>query len=468
MEQSLVDAERTRARTIVFYVALVAAAVAAYFWIRARGLGLEAGEPPHPAGAAGAAGHATSLAQVMVALAAITLAAQALGRLGQRWLHQPPVIGEVVAGILLGPSLLGTVWPGVQALVLPPPAVPYLNLISKLGVVLFMFVVGLELEGGVLRRHTHAVLAISHASIVLPFLLGSALALWFYPIYGAGHVGFTAFSLFLGISLSVTAFPVLARILRDKDAHRTPLGMVALACAAVDDVTAWTLLALVVGVTTADLGEPLRTAPLVVLYLVVMFLLVRPLLRRAARRVEETGGPWSHGVLALVLVGLLLSASATDWIGIHPLFGAFLFGALMPHTGALAEGLRVRIEDMVVVLLLPAFFALTGLRTEIGLLREPRDWLCCGLVILAATVGKWGGSFVAARWTGLDVRQAAALGVLMNTRGLMELIVLNIGMDLGVLTPRLFTMLVLMALVTTFLASPVFAALVRRAPPAVG
>jgi Kef-type K+ transport system membrane component KefB len=209
------------------------------------------------------------------------------------------------------------------------------------------------------------------------------------------------------------------------------------------------------------MAEPLRTVPLVALYLAVMFLAVRPLLRRAAARMEEGDRPLTHGTLALVFVGLLLSASATEAIGIHPLFGAFLFGALMPHTGRLADGLRMRIEDMVVVLLLPAFFALTGMRTQIGLLREARDWLFCGLVILAATAGKWGGSFVAARAVGMDWRQAAALGVLMNTRGLMELIVLNIGMDLGVLTPRLFTMLVLMALVTTFLATPVFRALVK-------
>jgi Kef-type K+ transport system membrane component KefB len=328
--------------------------------------------------------------------------------------------------------------------------------------VLFMFVVGLEVDGRLLARNTHAVLAISHASMVLPFLLGSALALWAYPVYGPAGVGFTAFSLFMGISLSVTAFPVLARILRDQGQHRSPVGTVALACAAVDDVTSWSLLAVVVGVTTADMAEPLRTLPLVGLYLAVMFAVARPLVRGAARRLEERARPVTPGVLALVFVGLLLSASATDWIGIHPLFGAFLFGALIPHEGALADGLRVRIEDMVVVLLLPAFFALTGLRTHIGLLSEPRDWLFCAVVILAATAGKWGGSFAAARWAGVGLRDAAALGVLMNTRGLMELIVLNIGMDLGVLTPRLFTMLVLMALVTTFLASPIFAALMKR------
>jgi Kef-type K+ transport system membrane component KefB len=215
---------------------------------------------------------------------------------------------------------------------------------------------------------------------------------------------------------------------------------------------------------TADVGGALWTLPLAALYLAVMFFAVRPVMRRLAARVERGREPLDPGTLALVLVGLLLSASATDRIGIHPLFGAFLFGALTPHDGRLADGLRVRIEDMVVVLLLPAFFAFTGLRTEIGLLQDARDWLLCGVVIAAATAGKWGGSFLAARLRGMGARDAAALGVLMNTRGLMELIVLNIGLDLGVLSPTLFTMLVLMALATTFLTSPVFGALTRSAP----
>ncbi|HEY7411698.1 MAG TPA: cation:proton antiporter [Vicinamibacteria bacterium] len=454
--------ERRQARTVVFYVALLGAAVAAYLAVRARGAGLEEGlrlpveaAPPAPA---------PDLARVMLALAVVMLAAQVLGRLGRRWLGQPPVIGEVVAGIVLGPSLLGVLAPGAHGALFPPSVVPSLGLISKIGVVLFMFVVGLELDVRLLRRNTQTVVAISHASIVVPFLLGSVLALWFHPLYAPRGVGFTPFSLFLGISLSVTAFPVLARILRDREMHRTPLGMLALACAAVGDATAWALLALVVGMATADVGGALWTLPLAALYLAVMFFAVRPVMRRLAARVERGREPLDPGTLALVLVGLLLSASATDRIGIHPLFGAFLFGALTPHDGRLADGLRVRIEDMVVVLLLPAFFAFTGLRTEIGLLQDARDWLLCGVVIAAATAGKWGGSFLAARLRGMGARDAAALGVLMNTRGLMELIVLNIGLDLGVLSPTLFTMLVLMALATTFLTSPVFGALTRSAP----
>jgi Kef-type K+ transport system membrane component KefB len=451
-------ADRVRARTAVFYVALVVAAVAIFLLIRWQGMGLE----PAPAGAPSRAfptGHPSSLAQFMVALAVV--AAHGLGALGERWLKQPPVIGEIVAGILLGPSLLQAMAPGLVAVVLPPSVVPSLGLISKVGVVLFLFVVGLELDGRLLRHNSHAVLAISHASIIVPFLLGSALALWCYPRYGPQGVGFTAFALFFGISLSVTAFPVLARILRDRKIHRTELGITALACAAVDDATAWTLLAFVVGVVRTDLGEALRAVPLVAAYLLVMFVVVRPLLRRLARSVEESGSEVTAPTLAVVFVGLLLSASATEWIGIHALFGAFLFGAVMPHTGRLAEGLRARLEDVVVVLLLPAFFAVTGLRTEIGLLRGAADWLVCGVIILAATAGKWGGSYVAARLAGLDGRQSAAIGVLMNTRGLMELIVLNVGLDLGVLTPRLFAMLVLMALVTTFLTSPILGLLVK-------
>ena len=456
-------ADRTRVRTAVFYVALVAAAVAAFLLIRWRGMALEPAPAPSVSRAA-PAGHAGSLAEFMIALAVITVAAHALGALGERWLKQPPVIGEIVAGIVLGPSLLQAVAPGLSAALLPSTVVPSLGLISKVGVVLFLFVVGLELDGRLLRHNSHVVLAISHASIIVPFLLGSALALWCYPRYGPPHVGFTAFALFFGISLSVTAFPVLARILRDRRIHRTELGVTALACAAVDDATAWTLLAFVVGVTRTDLGEALRALPLVAAYLLVMFLAVRPVMRRVADAVEKDGAEVTSPRLAVVFVGLLLSASATEWIGIHALFGAFLFGAIMPHTGRLAEGLRARLEDVVVVLLLPAFFAVTGLRTEIGLLRGAADWLLCGVIIAAATLGKWGGSYVAARLAGLDSRQSAAIGVLMNTRGLMELIVLNVGLDLGVLTPRLFAMLVLMALVTTFLTSPILGMLVKAAP----
>jgi Kef-type K+ transport system membrane component KefB len=297
---------------------------------------------------------------------------------------------------------------------------------------------------------------------VAPFLLGAATALWLHPRYGTRGVSFLVFSLFLGVSLSVTAFPVLARILTDRGLHRTALGATALACAAVADVTAWVMLAFVAGVARADLSGPARLLPWALAYLVVMLVGVRPLVRRVSDAVERTGAPAGRGALSAAFVGLLLSAAATEALGVHALFGAFLFGALLPRDGRLATDLRRALEDLVVVLFLPAFFAVTGLRTRIGLVAGWSDAFVCGLIVAVATVGKFGGTLAAAKLTGHGWRDSVALGTLMNTRGLMELIVLNVGLDLGVIEPRLFAMLVIMALVTTFATSPVLSLLLGR------
>lgn len=454
------------------YAVLIAIGIGAYLLIRHQGVGLVAPHPP-AAEPAGGGSHANTLGVVLLALAVITVTARGLGYLFERTLHQPAVIGEIVAGLLLGPSVLGLVAPEVYAFLLPNDAAPYLGLLSKVGVVLFMFLVGLELDPVQIRRSSHATLAISHASIIVPFLLGSGLSLWLYPLYGTANVGFTTFSLFAGVALSVTAFPVLARILTDRGVSRTSLGVTALSCAAVDDVSAWTLLALVVGVANGTLASAALTLPIAIGYIAVMFLIARPMLARLAAREERTDQPLGHGPLATVFVGLLLSAWATETIGLHAMFGAFLLGAVMPHDGRLAEQVRARIEDIVVVLFLPAFFAFTGMRTHISLLAGIQDWMWCGLVILAATLGKFGGSFVAARFAGLGWRSSAAIGILMNTRGLVELIVLNIGLDLGVISPTLFAMFVIMALVTTFMTSPLLALVVgergfRDGPEPVG
>jgi Kef-type K+ transport system membrane component KefB len=441
-----------RFRFVASYGAMIILAVVAYFGIRSLGSALVPGVLA-PSSRASSSGD-TSFATVLLALAVITLLARALGAAFERWLGQPRVIGEIVAGIVLGPSLLGAVAPAAYALLLPAGAASYLGLLAKVGVVLFMFLVGLELHPGGLRHASRATLAIAHASILVPFLFGSLLALGLYPHYGTTQVGFTTFSLFLGISLSVTAFPVLARILRDWRVQNTPLGALVLACAAVNDATAWTLLALVVGVANGQLATAALTLPRVAGYLAVMFLVVRPLLKRLSAREDDRIGPLEQSTLAMVFVAMLLSAWMTESIGIHALFGAFLLGALLPHDGRLATDLRMRLEDVVVVLFLPAFFAFTGMRTQLGLLSSWTDWGWCVLVIVVATIGKVGGSAVTAWLNGMDNRSSAAIGILMNTRGLMELIVLNVGLDLGVITPTLFAMLVLMAIATTFATSP--------------
>ena len=337
---------------------------------------------------------------------------------------------------------------------LPASVAPYLSIIAQLGVILFMFLVGLHLDLSQVRSKVHATVAISHASILLPFALGCVLALWLYPRLSTSDVPFTAFALFVGVSLSVTAFPVLARILTDRGLQGTRMGTIALTCAAVDDVTAWCLLAVVIAVAKAEVSGAIITLLSTGVYLAGMLLVVRPLVittvHAAGKRAVN-----SQTVMSVAVVGLLLSTLATEAAGIHAIFGAFLLGAIIPHDSAVAQTLTRNLEDVVIVLFLPAFFAFTCMRTEIGLVSSPAEWLICALIVLIATVGKFGGSFVAARLSGFSRRDATSLGILMNTRGLMELIVLNLGLDLHILSPTLFTMLVLMAVVTTLATTPV-------------
>lgn len=454
-----------RKRVLSLYAFAIFAAVGLYFVIRHFGEQLAPGVESAAAGTGQIAAHGSTLAQVLLALAVITFLARLVGGVFNRYLHQPPVIGEIVAGLMLGPSLLKIISPAAFTFLLPPEAAPFLSIIAKIGVVLFMFLVGLELDLKALKKSSHTTLAISHASIVVPFLLGSCLALLLYPLYAEGHVSFTAFSLFLGISMSVTAFPVLARILTDRGIQNTPLGMTALACAAVDDVTAWTLLAFVVGIVGAQVESAAMTLVYVVVYIAVMFFVVRPVMRKLIERVDTKSTAVTRSAISLVFVGLLLSAYVTESIGIHALFGAFLFGAFMPHEGKLAEHIRTGTADVVVVMFLPAFFAFTGMRTEVGLLDSGGAWLAFGAITLVATIGKFGGSALAGRSVGLHWRDASAIGLLMNTRSLMELIVLNLGLDLGVISPTVFAMMVLMALTTTFMASPLLDLLMGRNKP---
>jgi Kef-type K+ transport system membrane component KefB len=391
---------------------------------------------------------------LLLALVAVVIAGRLLG-IVFRLIGQPPVIGEVVAGILLGPSLLGAVSPQAYTFLLPPAVAPSLGLLSQLGVVLYMFLVGVELDTEGLKGHLRSTAAIALTSMAVPFALGVWLAQALYPALSPNGVPFLHFMLFLGVAMSITAFPVLARILADRGITRTELGRLSLGCAAINDVTAWCLLAVVVGVVNSSEGIALFTSTMTLVFIAVTFLVIRPLAVRLARRWEKEGP--DRGAVALVLVGMLCSALATEAIGIHAIFGAFLFGAVIPHESRLARVLDERIENLVTILLLPAFFAFTGMRTEIGLLSGWNEWLTCGAIIAVATAGKFGGTLAGARVAGYDWRKAASLGILMNTRGLMELIVLNVGLDLGVISPALFTMLVVMALVTTMATTPILA-----------
>jgi Kef-type K+ transport system membrane component KefB len=319
-------------------------------------------------------------------------------------------------------------------------------------VILYMFAIGLELNTENLRHIGRSALAIAVAGIVVPFLLGLVLAVGIYPHYG-GQTPRSTFALFLAVSMAITAFPVLARILSDRGLTTTRLGQLALLCAAAGDAAAWCLLALVTGIAKAQAGAGLAVLLWTAAYVTLMFLFVRPVIGRWLA--AGNGGEITPAQVGAAMVALLLSALATEWIGIHALFGAFLLGTLVPHDSPLAEQLGKHIENVVVILLLPAFFAFTGMRTELSLVSGWQDWLMCGLIILVATAGKFGGVLAAARLTGQSWRDSTALGVLMNTRGLMELIVLNVGLDLGIITPRLFAMMVIMALVTTIATTPV-------------
>ncbi|MFO0809779.1 MAG: cation:proton antiporter [Gemmataceae bacterium] len=388
---------------------------------------------------------ADALPRVLLALAAVILVGRLLGALCSR-LGQPAVLGEVIGGILLGPSLIGR---SASEWLLPPAVAPFLGVIAQLGVVLYMFLVGLELNASHLRRRAGTVFAVAHVGIGVPFVIGVVLAYWLHNDFAPAGVPLATFALFLGSALSVTAFPVLARILGDRRMAHSDIGILALGCAAAGDASAWCLLAVVVGVARSQVGGAFVTAGLTVGFVAVMLFAAHPMIDRYARRAAI--GPTA---VAAILVGVLLSAWTAELVGVHAIFGAFLMGAIIPHNSELAHAVARKLEDAAKVLLLPAFFAYTGMRTEIGLVSDSAGWLCVIAITAAATIGKVGGTWAAARFCRLDGRTAVSLGVLMNTRGLMELIVLNVGLDLGVITPALFAAMVLMALTTTLTTGP--------------
>ncbi len=393
------------------------------------------------------------LTTLLLQIAVILVAARVVGTLFRR-LGQPQVIGEMLAGLLLGPSLLGWLAPGVSAFLFPPDGLTALNALSQIGLILFMFLIGLELDPQRLRERARAAVVISQVSILVPFVLGALLAVYLFPRLGEPDVRLIHLAVFMGVAMSITAFPVLARILTDRKLLRTPLGMLAITCAAVDDVSAWCMLAAVVLLVHAT--EAAASLWLILggsaLYVVAMLFAVRPALRRLDGFYQREGTV-GRGLLALILLLVLASAWVTESLGIHALFGAFLMGAIMPKDHRFVATLSEKLEDLTVVLLLPIFFALTGLRTSIGLLGGDL-WLDTLLIIVVAVVGKLGGAMLAGRATGLAWRDAGVLGILMNTRGLVELVVLTVGLEVGVIGPTLFTMMVIMALATTLMTTP--------------
>jgi Kef-type K+ transport system membrane component KefB len=395
-----------------------------------------------------------NLFQLVLQIAVILVAARVVGFLFQK-INQPQVMGEMVAGILLGPSLLGWLAPGASAALFPPASLGYLNALSQVGLVVFMFVVGLALNPSELKGYGHAAVLTSHVSIAAPFCLGGLTALYLYPRLSDDAVAFTGFALFIGAAMSITAFPVLARILSERGLVRSRMGTLAIACAAVDDVTGWCILAyIVVLVRVTHAARPAWvTIAGSIVYVLIMLFVVRRLLPAFEREFRKRDR-LSDNLVAVMVVLVLVSALATEWLGIHLLFGAFLMGAIMPKTPEFTRYVLHKFESVTVVLLLPLFFAYTGLRTRIGVGGGRAIWFYSVLVIVVAITGKLGGSMFAARLSGMPWREAASLGILMNTRGLMELVILNIGLDIGVISPAMFSIMVLMALVTTFMTTP--------------
>jgi Kef-type K+ transport system membrane component KefB len=394
--------------------------------------------------------------QLIIIIIASRLCAFLFKKIGQ-----PPVMGEIIAGIALGPSLFGGIMPEASAFIFPPASFGNLQMLSQVGLILFMFVIGMELDLNIIRKKAKSAVAISATSIVFPFALGMGLAYYMYADFAPLNIPYYAFALFMGIAMSITAFPVLARIIRERNITHTRYGAVSLTSAAIDDVTGWCLLAFVVAIAQAtDVSASFYTLIAAAIYVCVMLFVVRPLLKKLSTQ-KSDNKIVRQSTLAVIFVVLLASAYTCEVIGIHALFGAFMAGLIMPLDWDFRNIIINKIEDVSIVLLLPIFFVLTGLRTEIGLLNDSSLVGICLVVTLLAITGKFAGSAIAARISGESTYESLCIGALMNTRGLMELIILNIGYDLGILNAQVFTMMVIMALVTTFMTSPLLSLINR-------
>jgi Kef-type K+ transport system membrane component KefB len=400
------------------------------------------------------------LAILLLQIVVIVVVAKFFGWLCKR-IDQPSVVGEMIAGILLGPSLFGLYFPEASASLFPAESLRNLQVLSQIGLVLFMFVVGLELDLKTLKKSTNDAIVISHASIIIPFTLGVGLSYFLYTLYAPENVKFLSFALFMGVAMSITAFPVLARIVQERNLQKTKLGAMVITCAAVDDITAWCILAAVIAMVKAgSVGSSLYIIGLAIIYVVLMLKVVKPFINNLVKS-ETTNSKISNRGITLILLTLVASAYLTEVIGIHALFGAFLAGVIMPEEVKFREKIMHKIEDVALVLLLPLFFVFTGLRTQIALLNDSSLYSITAMIVAVAVFGKFIGSALVAKYVGQDWKTSLSIGALMNTRGLMELVVLNIGYDLGVLTPEIFSMMVIMALLTTFMTGPALSMIER-------
>ncbi|MDH6252995.1 Kef-type K+ transport system membrane component KefB [Chryseobacterium sp. H1D6B] len=393
------------------------------------------------------------LALLLAQIVTIILAARLFGWICMK-IKQPTVIGEMIAGIVLGPSLVGMYFPEFSAFLFPKESLGNLQFLSQIGLILFMYIVGMELDLSVLRKKAHDAVVISHASIIIPFALGIGLSYYIYQEFAPAGIQFTSFALFIAIAMSITAFPVLARIVQERNLQKTKLGTVVITCAAADDITAWCILAAVIAIVKAgSFTSSIYVILMAIAYVFLMIKIVRPFLKRIGD-LQAGKNTINKPMVAIFFLTLILSSYVTEVIGIHALFGAFMAGAIMPENAKFRTMFIDKVEDVALVLLLPLFFVFTGLRTQIGLLNDGHLWMIAGFIILTAIVGKFVGSALAAKFLGINWKESLTIGALMNTRGLMELIVLNIGYDLGVLSPPIFAMMVIMALFTTFMTGP--------------
>lgn len=450
-------------KNILFYVVIIGGFCALIYYIMTQGALLQTGSAVGRK-ASGSLWHQIRetythnfthpLAILLLQIITIILAARLFGFICKK-LRQPTVIGEIIAGIVLGPSFVGMYLPEFSAFLFPAQSLGNLQFLSQIGLILFMFIIGMELDLNVLKNKAHEAVVVSHASIVFPFALGVTAAYFLYGEFAPEGVQFLSFALFIGISLSITAFPVLARIVQERNLSKTRIGTLVITCAAADDITAWCILAAVIAIVKAgSFMSSLATILMAIGYVLLMLKVIRPFLKRIGD-IYSSRESLSKPVVAVFFITLLLSAYATEVIGIHALFGAFMAGVIMPMNVNFRNIFIEKVEDVALVLLLPLFFVFTGLRTQIGLLNEPYLWKVCAVIVAVAITGKFAGSALAAKFMGQNWRDSLMIGALMNTRGLVELVVLNIGYDLGVLSPQIFAMLVIMALFTTVMTGPV-------------